>query len=186
MKKYLCLLFLSALTLVGTLALAGNDAPEIITPRFGSDMTPEEIERVKAEVLAAYPAALDMVVKFIGDESVRKSFRSLRIAIYDPNPDEPEVHAFSNAYQGGMRNATQGVTLIQLDTGEKLAGLENVAETEDDDVQSGDPSANDSGGERAAQAGESGEAPGRDDGDDDGAGAAPAADPDPSGSGPQG
>jgi len=36
-----------------------------------------------------------------------------------------------------MGRATQGVTLIQLGEGEKLAGLENVAETEDDDVRAG-------------------------------------------------
>ena len=32
----------------------------------------------------------------------------------------------------GMGRATQGVTLIALDTGEKLAGLEKIVETEDD------------------------------------------------------
>jgi len=32
-----------------------------------------------------------------------------------------------------MSRATQGVTLINLDAGEKLAGLERVIESDDDD-----------------------------------------------------
>jgi DNA gyrase subunit A len=34
-----------------------------------------------------------------------------------------------------MSRATQGVTLINLEKGEKLAGLSRIAETEDDDAE---------------------------------------------------
>ena len=37
-----------------------------------------------------------------------------------------------------LGRATQGVTLISLDAGEKLSGLEKVAESEGDDAEAGD------------------------------------------------
>ena len=43
-----------------------------------------------------------------------------------------------------LGRATQGVTLISLDAGEKLAGLEKVVETEDDSESAGENGQEDS------------------------------------------
>ena len=58
-----------------------------------------------------------------------------------------------------LGRATQGVTLISLDAGEKLAGMEKVVESEDDsdgesDLELGDEHAADAGGEGEAPSGE--------------------------------
>ena len=58
-----------------------------------------------------------------------------------------------------LGRATQGVTLISLDAGEKLAGMEKVVESEDDsdgesDLEPGDEHAADAGGEGEAPSGE--------------------------------
>ncbi|EXI78009.1 MAG: hypothetical protein AW12_03072 [Candidatus Accumulibacter sp. BA-94] len=54
-----------------------------------------------------------------------------------------------------MGRATQGVTLIALDAGEKLAGLEKVIETEDDSDLPELAAADDVDGHDDGQAGES-------------------------------
>ena len=46
-----------------------------------------------------------------------------------------------------MSRSTQGVTLINLDDGEKLAGLERVAETDDVNGEGGEPAANGEAGD---------------------------------------
>ncbi len=46
-----------------------------------------------------------------------------------------------------MSRSTQGVTLINLDEGEKLAGLERVAETDDVNGEGGEPAANGEAGD---------------------------------------
>ena len=58
-----------------------------------------------------------------------------------------------------LGRATQGVTLISLDAGEKLAGMEKVVESEDDsdgesDLELGDEHAADAGGEGETPSGE--------------------------------
>jgi DNA gyrase subunit A len=50
----------------------------------------------------------------------------------------------------GMGRATQGVTLISLDDGEKLAGLEKIVETVGDEVEATGEVAGDAVGEQPA------------------------------------
>jgi tetratricopeptide (TPR) repeat protein len=96
---------------VAAIAQAGAKGLVISTPEFASLMTPTELSHLKSEITRLYPEALDDVVRITGDESLRKSFKTFYISIYDTHPYETEVRGFNPIYGTGIRTRAQGITI---------------------------------------------------------------------------